>query len=158
MPFVVRYPEEIKPGSDNQDLILNVDFAPTFLDWAGIAKPQQMQGRSFRENLQERTPEDWRQSFYYRYWMQERRPAHFGIRNDRYKLIFFYGLPLDKTQAEPSPPGWELLTWKKIPGKNTMSTVIPAYAGVVESLKAEMQRWRESWGTWMRIIQRLKRC
>jgi arylsulfatase A-like enzyme len=146
MPFVVRYPREIKAGSENQDLILNVDFAPTFLDWAGIVKPKQMQGRSFRENLQERTPGDWRQSFYYRYWMQERRPAHFGIRNDRYKLIFFYGLPLDKTQAEPSPPGWELFDLEKDPREEHNVYGDPAYAEVVDELKAEMLRWREELG------------
>ncbi|MEL7340418.1 MAG: sulfatase, partial [Bacteroidota bacterium] len=109
MPMLIRYPKGVKAGTQNDDLILNVDFAPTILDWAGMETPDTMQGSSFRDLVEWEKVADWRKSFYYRYWMQERRPAHFGVRDDRYKLIFYYGLPLDRVQGStPSPPGWEL--------------------------------------------------
>lgn len=97
MPFLVRYPEEIKPGTINNDIILNIDFAETLLDYAGVSIPGGMQGRSLRPLFEGRTLDDWRTSMYYRYWMH--RPhfnvaAHYGVRTQRYKLIFYYGLAL----------------------------------------------------------------
>ena len=98
MPFLVQYPKEIKAGTINEDIVDNTDFTPTLLDYAGIEKPDFMQGRSFRNILQSNTPNEWRQSVYYRYWMHMAHhwvPAHYGIRTDRFKLIFFYGMKLD---------------------------------------------------------------
>ena len=93
MPFVVRYPGEIRPGTVLSDIILNVDFAELFLDYAGADVPETMQGRSFRQNLLGETPDDWRDAMYYHYWShQPQRPSHYGIRTQRYKLIYYYGL------------------------------------------------------------------
>ena len=117
MPFVIKYPKEIEAGSVNDDIITNIDFAPTFLDFAGVPIPDEMQGRSFKSILQGDTPKDWRDSMYYRYWMhlhQLGMPAHYGIRTNKYKLIFFYGIGLadDAKFLEYSKyrtqPGWEL--------------------------------------------------
>lgn len=69
MPFIVRYPKEIKTGSVNKDMVLNTDFAPLFLDLAETAVPESFQGRSIGPLLKGETPSDWRQSMYYRYWM-----------------------------------------------------------------------------------------
>src|SRR5690242_5223291 len=84
MPFLVRYPGAIRPGSVNRDIVLNIDFAPTFLDFAGRTVPAEMQGSSFRANLEGHTPKDWRTAMYYRYWMHNdvdhHVPAHYGIR------------------------------------------------------------------------------
>src|SRR4051812_20540018 len=60
MPFLMRYPAAIRPGSVNRDIVLNVDFAPMFLDYAGRKAPADMQGRSFRGNVEGHTPRDWR--------------------------------------------------------------------------------------------------
>lgn len=93
MPFVIRYPKEIAAGTMVDDVILNIDFASTFLDYAGAGIPDSMQGRSFRNNLRGQTPADWRDAMYYRYFENsERRPAHFGIRTKTKKLIYFDGL------------------------------------------------------------------
>jgi arylsulfatase A-like enzyme len=93
MPFVVRYPEEISPNTVIQDMILNVDFAATMLDYARQSTPATMHGTSFRENLKGLTPKNWRQSMYYRYWENsESRPSHFGIRTKTDKLIYYDGL------------------------------------------------------------------
>jgi len=69
VPFVVRYPKEIKQGTTNTDLVIYEDFAETFLDYAGISIPNDMQGKSLRSLFKGSTPEDWRTSIYYRYWM-----------------------------------------------------------------------------------------
>ena len=93
MPFIIRYPQEIKAGSVNGDIITNVDFAAMFLDYAGIEAPERFQGRSFRPLLEGSTPADWPQSMYYRYWMHLAHHhvyAHYGVRTHRYKLIYYY--------------------------------------------------------------------
>ena len=148
MPLVVRYPKGIKAGSVNDDIALNVDFAETFLDYAGISIPEEMQGRSLRPLLEGEGPEDWRESMYYRYWMHLphfRVAAHFGVRTKRYKLIYYYGLPLDATGArpEPTPPEWELFDLEKDPKEMKNVYDDPVYAGVVKKLKKELQRLRK---------------
>ncbi|MEL6593901.1 MAG: sulfatase [Bacteroidota bacterium] len=144
MPMLIRYPKGIKASSQNDDLILNVDFAPTILDWAGVEAPDTMQGQSFRTLTEGQERADWRGSFYYRYWMQERRPAHFGVRDERYKLIFYYGLALDKVNGvEPSPVGWELFDLQTDPQEEHNLYGDPALATTVERLKRVLQSHRE---------------
>jgi arylsulfatase A-like enzyme len=93
MPFVVRYPREVKPKTMVDDIILNIDFAELLLDYAGANIPETMQGRSFRASLCGASPGDWRKAMYYRYWSHsQERPAHYGVRTQRFKLIFYYGL------------------------------------------------------------------
>ena len=93
MPLLMRLQGAIPPGSINENLVLNLDFGPTFLALAGVEAPADMQGRSLRTLLQAGHPSDWRQSFYYHYYeypgahMVKR---HYGVRTDRYKLIHFY--------------------------------------------------------------------
>ncbi len=135
MPLVVRYPKEIRPGSVNNDIVLNLDFAETFLDYAGVEIPDDMQGRSLRPLLQGQTPKDWRKSMYYHYY--EYPAVHsvkrqYGVRTDRYKLIHFYN-DIDE---------WELYDLKKDPDelKNVLGD--PAYAKVVDELMAELKRLR----------------
>ena len=93
MPFVIRYPGKIKPGTILDDIVSNIDFAPTLLEMAEVKIPEEVQGRSFFPNLKKETPEDWRQSMYYHYYeypYYHRVQPHYGIRNQRYKLIHFY--------------------------------------------------------------------
>ncbi len=148
MPLLVRYPGEIKAGSVNDDIVTNVDFAETFLDYAGAAIPGDMQGRSVRPLLKGRTPHDWPKSMYYRYWMHRAHfnvAAHFGVRTKRYKLIYYYGLGLGAKGAKkkPTPPEWELFDLKKDPMEMNNVYGDPAYAGVVKELKAELIRLRK---------------
>ena len=143
MPFVVRYPREIAAGSVSDDLILNVDFAPLFLDYAGLQTPRQMQGTSFRANLAGATPDDWRQSFYYRYYIHidggHSVWAHYGLRTDRYKLIFYH-------RTDPGPQEWELFDLQEDPLEMHSVYDDPAYAGVVAELKEELARLRSEVG------------
>lgn len=87
----------------------------------GRDKPSQMQGESFRSNLRNETPANWRQAMYYRYWMNADNDhnvtANYGIRTDRYKLIFYYGesLGMTGTKNESRTPEWELYDLKEDP-------------------------------------------
>ncbi len=149
MPFVIRYPKEIKGGTKLHDFILNIDFASLFADYAGIESPAQMQGRSFRENLKGNTPDDWRKSMYYRYWLHSvDRPGHFGIRNDRYKLAFFYGQPLDKpgTDSVSTAPNWEFYDLKKDPKEGHNAYHDRQYAKIIKKMKAELIKQKEMAG------------
>mgnify|MGYP003773382907 FL=1 len=135
MPLVVRYPKEIKAGSVNDDIVLNLDFGETFLDYAGVSVPADMQGRSLRLLLQGRTPSDWRTSMYYHYYEY---PAvhsvkrHYGVRTQRYKLIHFYN-DIDE---------WELYDLKTDPDEMQNVYSDPQYADVVKELTAELTRLR----------------
>jgi len=151
MPFVVCCPREIKAGSVSDDIIINVDFAPTFLDYAGMAVSSDMQGASFRANLAGKTPSNWRKSMYYRYWMHLSHhgvPAHYGIRTKRYKLILYYGLPLGKAGAveRPTPPEWELFDLPKDPHEMNNVYDEPAYGDVRRELTAELMRLKRELG------------
>lgn len=150
MPMLVRYPREIAPGIVNRDIVTNLDFAPTLLDYAGVPTPSMMQGRSFRDNLRGDTPDDWPTAMYYRYWMHMAHhgvPAHYGIRTPRYKLMFFYGLPLDASYVdEPTPPGWELYDTERDPDEVHNVYDDPDYQDVVGELMAELARLRQRYG------------
>ncbi|WP_020529450.1 sulfatase family protein [Flexithrix dorotheae] len=93
MPLIVKWPGIVQPGTINSDLVSNLDFAETLLDMAQIKIPEDMQGESLRPILEGNTPENWRKSVYYHYYEYpavHMVPKHYGIRNDRYKLIYFY--------------------------------------------------------------------
>ena len=135
MPLVVRYPKEIRAGSLNHDLVQNLDFAQTFLDYAGAAIPADMQGRSLRPVLRGRTPRDWRKSIYYHYYEYPGAHSvkrHYGVRTDRYKLIHFYH-DIDE---------WELYDMKNDPDELRNVFGDPKYADVVKDLTTELKRLR----------------
>jgi len=154
MPFVIRFPERIRAGIVVDDLINNVDFAPTLLELAGVSAddfPREFQGRSFVANLEGQSPQDWRTSSYYRYWMHmahHENPAHYGIRTKEYKLIFFYGLPLDAPGAQPAPvePHWELYDLTRDPHEMANVIADPDYADVRRRLTAELLRVKQEIG------------
>jgi arylsulfatase A-like enzyme len=154
MPFIVHYPKMIKPGSRNGWLINNTDFAPTMLELAGGQAPEYMQGRSFASALAGAPkPADWRTATYYRYWMHLAHnlgvPAHFGIRTERYKLIFFYGKdyvnrpgnnPSKQITRRQTPAAWELYDLEKDPFEMHNRYSDPEYKTVVAELKAELKK------------------
>jgi arylsulfatase A-like enzyme len=92
--LIIRYPKEISPGTTSQEISLNLDFCPTFLDYAGIEIPEDVQGKSLRPLLQGKVPDTWRQSMYYHYyeyphgWHSVKR--HYGVRTKTHKLIHYY--------------------------------------------------------------------
>jgi arylsulfatase A-like enzyme len=151
VPFVIRYPKEIKAGTVSEDIIINTDIAATLLDYADLARPADIQGNSFRGNLSGRVPAAQRSSMYYRYWMhltEGNVPAHYGIRTNRYKLIFYYGLGLDAEGAldKPTEPEWELFDLEKDPAEMNNVYNDPTYAKIVSKLKAGLLSLKKQLG------------
>ena len=146
MPFLARFPGEIAAGSVSDDILLNVDFAPTLLEYAGVDVPPEMQGTSGRAVLCGETPEGWQTSMYYRYWMhmppRHKIVAHYGVRNERYKLIYYYGEALGSTGSRDISvlPEWELFDLENDPNEMVSVYADPAYADVVSSLTADIER------------------
>jgi arylsulfatase A-like enzyme len=132
MPLLVRWPARVKAGAVSDKMVLNVDFAPTLLEATGLKVPADMQGRSFLPLLKGQQPSDWRTSMYYRYYhypMHHRVQPHYGIRTERYKLIYFN--KLDQ---------WELYDLRRDPHELKNVYADPAYAETVKGLKEEMYR------------------
>ena len=95
MPLIIRFPKAIKAGSTSNAISMNVDFAPTFLDFAGIEIPSDIQGSSLKPILENegKTPADWRKAAYYHYYeypAEHSVKRHYGIRTQDFKLIHFY--------------------------------------------------------------------
>jgi arylsulfatase A-like enzyme len=134
MPFLVRWPGQIKPKSVSRGMILNVDFAPTMLEAAGVKTPADMQGRSFVPLLRGQMPKGWRTSMYYRYYHPGHHnvAAHYGVRTDRYKLIYYHKLNQ-----------WEMFDLQKDPREMHNVYADAAYAGVLKQLKAELARLKK---------------
>ncbi len=163
MPFFVRYPKAIKPGSRTDAIIGNTDFAPTMIELAGGRVPDYMQGKSFKTILETgREPEDWQKAAYYRYWMhmahKHANPAHFGIRTKDYKLIFFYGryyVDTDDPNASwdtknwgndftrHTPAAWEFYDLKKDPKEMNNAYGDPANKQIIADLKQQLAQLRE---------------
>jgi arylsulfatase A-like enzyme len=136
MPFLVRWPAGIKAGSRSDAIGLNVDFAPTFLEAAGLPVPSEMQGRSFLPVLRGRTPADWRTSMYYRYYHDpghHNTRAHYGVRTRTHKLIYFW----KKDQ-------WELFDLTTDPYELHNLYGEPGHDDLTASLKAELLRVKQA--------------
>jgi len=164
MPFVIRYPEHIKTNKRVKEIIVNADFAPTFLDYAGVEIPEDMQGKSFKRVIENKKKvKDWRKSMYYRYWMHMTDvgvPAHYGIRTDRYKLTFYYGLPLgmrgtsrridlynpESGMIKATEPEWEFFDLKKDPQEMNNLYGNPKYAKIISQLKNELLKQKNELG------------
>lgn len=146
MPLLVRYPREIPAGSVSDAMVLNVDFAQTLLDYAGVPEDPGMQGRSARSVLAGATPPDWRTSMYYRYWMHDERltrvRAHYGVRTHTHKLICYYsdGCGQPGSSDTVFPPEWELFDLKRDPQELHNVYADPGYEAVRERLTAELDR------------------
>jgi len=91
MPLLVRWPRRITAGTRPTALVQNIDYAPTFLEAAGVPIPSRMQGRSLVRLLEGKSAPAWRREIYYRYTGEQTHsvPAHDGIRTERHKLVRF---------------------------------------------------------------------
>lgn len=140
MPLVIRYPKEIKPNQVSEEMVLNLDFAPTFLDYAGVDVPEEIQGESFRTIAHGDTPKNWRNSVYYHYyeyphgWHDVKQ--HYGIRTHRYKLIHFYN-DIDV---------WEFYDLEKDPHEMNNLYNHPDYEKEIAELKDELKKLQVRYG------------
>jgi len=132
MPFLVRWPGVIKPGTHSDAMALNVDFAPTFLEAAGLPVPPEMQGRSLVPVLRGQVPRDWRTSMYYRYYHDpgdHNTRAHYGVRTRTHKLVYYW----KKDQ-------WELFDLVHDPSEMNNLYGQPGHDELTKTLKAELAR------------------
>ena len=134
-PLLVRWPGVTKPGSENHDLVQNLDYAETFLELCGVERPKDMQGESIVPLLKGKKPGDWRKSLYYHYYEfpgahSVRR--HYGVRTEKHKLIYFYNLD-----------GWEMYDLEKDPNELNSVYGKPEYASLTKELKSELARLRK---------------
>lgn len=137
-PLVMRYPKEIKPGTTISKLVQNLDFGPTFLDYAGVSVPKDMQGESFRKLVAGKAGE-WRDAVYYTYYEYPGVHAvkrHYGVATERYKLIHFY-YDVDE---------WEMYDLQKDPHEMKSVYNDPAYAAVQKELHARLTELRKKYG------------
>ena len=139
-PLLVRWPDHVKAGSTNKDLVQNIDFAETFLDMAGVKAPEEMQGESIVPLMKGESPADWRKSLYYHYYEYPGAHSvrkHEGVSEKRFKLIRYYG------KGVPDGEEWELFDLEKDPSEMKSEYSNPEYAGEVKRLKKELQRLRK---------------
>lgn len=137
-PLLVRWPGVTKPGSINEALVSNLDFAQTFLEIAGADQPQDMQGQSLKPLLQGKTPADWRKTHYYHYYEAGGHgvPVHYGVTDGRFKLIRFPDEQLDT---------WEFFDLKNDPMEMKSRYDDAQYAQRVAGLKKELTRLRKQY-------------
>lgn len=137
-PLVMSLPDCLERTGDITELVQNIDFAPTFLDLAGVDIPEDMHGVSMLPLLKGEHPEDWRTSLYYHFYeypAEHQVMRHFGVRGERYKLIHFYH---DKDF-------WELYDLETDPSELDNLYGRPGYEQVTENLKKELSRLQEKY-------------
>lgn len=138
-PLLVRWPNEIKAGITNEEMVQNLDFAQTMLEAAQIEAPSDMQGESLMPLLTSNNSEWTRDAVYYHYYEY---PAvhqvkrHYGIVTIDYKLIHFY-YDVDE---------WELYDRKKDPNEINNVYDNPEYADVVAELELKLDNLRKQYG------------
>lgn len=137
-PLIIKYPSQIEAGSKNEDLVQNIDIAPTILQAAGLQIPEEIQGESLFP-LFKGENENWRDELYYHYYEYPAEHAvkrHYGIRTDRYKLIHFY-YDIDE---------WELYDLQEDPNEMMNVYSDPEYANVRGELHRRLEDLREYYG------------
>ena len=144
MPLVLSYPARVGAGGSTDALVSNVDIAQTLLDFAGVAAAEGMQGHSLVPLVTEEDPAPVRDAHYYRYYEHDDNShhvwAHYGVRTDRYKLIYYYadGMGLPNTGDTSYPPEWELFDLGRDPYELTSVHLDPAYAGIRRELTLKL--------------------
>ena len=137
MPLVMRWPGKIKPGTQIDQLVQNIDYAPTLLAAAGVPVPAEMQGHSLLPLAEGQKVDDWRTAIYYHYYTngEHNVPRHDGVRTARYKLIDFY-----------TDDKYELFDLQRDPNELMNLYDNPEYRAVAEQMKKELAKQREEYG------------
>lgn len=145
MPFVVRWPGKIKPGSVSNTIIQNIDYGPTFLELAGAKTPESMQGKSLVPIFKAagEKPKGWRDSIYYRYSGERTHnvAAHDGVRTADHKIFWV-----------PKTKEYQLFDMKKDPQEMKSVHNDPAYAVVFNEMKQELDSARKKYRVHSAII------
>lgn len=135
VPMIVRWPGRAKAGQTREEMVLNVDAAPTLLQMAGLPIPATMQGKSFLSLAEGRSLPDWRKDWlyeYYEYPGYENVKPNRGVRTERYKLIHYF----------TEPQEWELYDLKTDPAEDHNLYGRPEVADLTAQLKARLEALR----------------
>lgn len=157
IPLLIRYPALFGGGKVEKRMALNIDYAPTILDLAGVKVPGTMQGRSLKPLLEGKPPANWRKSMYYtyyedswrlrgkgkeamtdpsfQYFTPHRVSPHRGVRTERHKLIHYFS----------ENNYWELFDLEKDPNELRNVYEDRAYAQVRAELTKELARLRKQY-------------
>ena len=138
MPLLIRYPNMIQPGLVSDEMVLNIDFAPTLLDLAGVKAPKIFQGKSFYDLLKNESNTTFRDAVYYHYfefpyWHHVQ--PHYGIRTNKFKLIHFYY----------SLNEWEFFDLENDPNELNNLIENPAYEEVIKNLKVRLDELKKEY-------------
>jgi len=137
-PLLMQFPGRIPAGTSQDELVQNIDLAPTLLEYAGVPAFEGIQGRSLRPIAEGQEVSDWRNSVYYHYYefpgFHSVR-AHFGVRTDRYKLVRFYG----------DMDAWEFYDLQSDPSEVNNRIDDPAFRPQIEAMRAELARLRRQY-------------
>ena len=145
-PLLVRWPGVTQEGRVSSDIVSNLDFAPMFLEMAGASIPSEIQGRSLVPLLKGAAPQNWRKSFYYKYYGERRGgsvsegyynhgvPPHEGVADKRYKLINFKHDDVDE---------WELFDHQRDPSEMKSEYGNPEYVETIARLKTELEQLKQ---------------
>ena len=135
-PLLMRLPGGKK--GDIPQLVQNIDYAPTFLELAGVPIPADIQGESLLPLLKGERPENWRNSLYYHYYeypAEHSVKRHYGVRDDRYKLIHFYN-DIDV---------WELYDLQEDPHEMNNLYGKPSYEAVTKRMRDELYKLQKQY-------------
>jgi len=147
-PLLMHLPKGLKARGDINEMVQNIDYAPTFLELAGAPIPADIQGVSLVPLLQGKHPKNWRKSIYYHYYEYPAEHSvrrHYGVRNDRYKLIHFYN-DID---------AWELYDLKTDPTEMHNLYGKPGMEKVTREMKKELLRLQVQYDDSIRHTQKL---
>ena len=147
-PLLMHLPKGLKARGDINEMVQNIDYAPTFLELASAPIPADIQGVSLVPLLQGKHPKNWRKSIYYHYYEYPAEHSvrrHYGVRNDRYKLIHFYN-DID---------AWELYDLKTDPTEMHNLYGKPGMEKITREMKKELLRLQVQYDDSIRHTQKL---
>ncbi|MGC1422896.1 MAG: sulfatase [Terracidiphilus sp.] len=135
VPMMISYPGRVKAGAKSDEMVLNLDMAPTLLEIAGLPVPAEMQGKSMLPLAEGHANIPWRKDWLYEYYeypgFENVRPCR-GVRTDRYKLIHFF----------IEPQEFELYDLRTDPDEMNNLYGKPEYAELTAHLKERLTALR----------------
>ncbi|SHJ16704.1 Arylsulfatase A [Tangfeifania diversioriginum] len=137
-PLLMRLPRGYSAKGEVTEMVQNIDYAPTFLDFAGVEIPSEIQGKSMKPLLANEENVEWRDGIYYHYYEfpnEHMVKRHYGIRTDRYKLIHFY-YDIDE---------WEFYDLATDPDEMNNLIDSQEHAALIDSLKTELVKLQEKY-------------
>lgn len=137
-PLIMRLPKDFRRKGDITEMVQNIDYAPTFLELAGVEVPADIQGLSMLPLLKGEKPAHWRDALYYHFYeypAEHMVKRHYGVRTERYKLIHFYN-DIDE---------WELYDLQSDPTEMNNIYGQPGTEELTKELKAKLAALQEEY-------------